>query len=57
MSDQDGPNVARWFYEALFEHVQLDLDDVPYALSDAVSKLRQSGVPASRWASMVHVGG
>jgi hypothetical protein len=57
MSDQDGPNVARWFYEALFEHVQLDLDDVAYALDDAVCKLRHSGVPASRWVSMVHVGG
>jgi hypothetical protein len=57
MSDQDGPNVARRVYEAMFERRALDLDDIAYALDDAVSQLRKSGVPASRWASLVHVGG
>jgi hypothetical protein len=57
MSDEDGPDVARWFYESLFTHGELDLDDIAYALDDAVAKLRETGAPASRWALLIHVGG
>jgi hypothetical protein len=57
MCDKDGPKVARHFYNSLFERDQVDLDDVAYALDDAVQALRRSGVPASRWAPFMHIGG
>jgi hypothetical protein len=57
MQDEDGPDLARWFYEGLFARETLDLDDIAYALDAAVTKFRESGVPASRWASFIHVGG
>jgi hypothetical protein len=57
MSDEDGPKVARSMYERLFAKGQLDLDDIPYALDDAVRTLRDSGVPAERWAPYMHMGG
>jgi hypothetical protein len=57
MNDEDGPNVARWFYEALFARDTLDLDDIAYALDLAIAKLREKGVPASRWAAFIHIGG
>jgi hypothetical protein len=57
MNDDDGPNVARRVYERLFREDHLRLDDVPYALDDAVHMLRDAGVPASRWALFVHMGG
>jgi hypothetical protein len=57
MHDEDGPKVARAFYEALFQSEALDLDDVPYALDEAVQALRKAGVPAQRWALFMHMGG
>jgi hypothetical protein len=57
MSDEDGPKVAKGMYERLFEKDRLDLDDIPYALDDAVRTLRESGVPAKRWALYMHMGG
>jgi hypothetical protein len=57
MSDEDGPDVARWFYEYLFGKEELDLDHIAYALDGAVTKLRAKGVPASRWAPFIHTGG
>jgi hypothetical protein len=57
MSDEDGPIVAQHVYEAIFRNEKLDLDDIPYALEDAVDALRLTGVSASRWALFVHVGG
>jgi hypothetical protein len=57
MHDDDGPVVARSFYEYLFQSEALDLDDVPYALDAAVRFLREAGVTASRWALFVHMGG
>jgi hypothetical protein len=57
MHDKDGPRVARHFYERLLESAQLDLHDIPYALDAAVGMLREAGVPPSRWAPFVHMGG
>jgi hypothetical protein len=57
MSDEDGPKVAKGMYERLFKQDQLDLDDIPYALDDAVRALRKEGVPAKRWALYMHMGG
>jgi hypothetical protein len=57
MHDADGPQVARHFYERLLETDQLDLDDIPYALDAAVCILREAGVPPSRWAPFIHMGG
>jgi hypothetical protein len=56
MHDQDGPRIAKWFYEALLENETIDLDDIPYALDDAVQKLRQAGAPVGRWATYMHLG-
>jgi hypothetical protein len=57
MNDEDGPKVAQRVYERLFEQEQLDLENIAYALDDAVRMLREAGVPASRWALFVHMGG
>jgi hypothetical protein len=57
MNDDDGPEMAHWFYEALFARKKLHLDDIAYALDEAVAKLRLKGVPASRWAAFIHIGG
>jgi hypothetical protein len=34
----------------------LDFDVVPYALGDAVRKLRAKGLEPSRWAPYIHIG-
>jgi hypothetical protein len=57
MCDEDGPSVAWYFYKTLFESDQVELDDIAYALDEAVQSLRRSNVPASRWASFMHIGG
>jgi hypothetical protein len=57
MCDEDGPKMARYFYKSLFEHDQVDLDDIAYAFDEAVQALRRSNVPASRWAPFMHIGG
>jgi hypothetical protein len=57
MHDEDGPILARHFYEALFAKDALDLDDIAYALDEAVEGLRNQGVPAQRWALFMHMGG
>jgi hypothetical protein len=57
MCDEDGQKVARHFYESIFKRDQVDLDDIAYALDEAIQALRRSSVPASRWASFMHIGG
>jgi hypothetical protein len=57
MSDEDGPQLAKGMYEKLLKKDQLDLDDIPYALDDAVRALRDESVPAERWALYIHIGG
>lgn len=58
MGDIDGPIVAQTIYEELFRTGVdvLDPDSIPYALDDAVRKLRAKGLAASRWAPYVHLG-
>jgi hypothetical protein len=56
MHDADGPQVAKMFYEKLFEKDAISADDIPYALDYAVGKLRESGVPPERWATFIHMG-
>lgn len=58
MGDVDGPIVARSIYQALF-HGEDDVfnpDVVPYALDDAIQRLRKQNVSSSRWATYVHLG-
>jgi hypothetical protein len=57
MHDDDGPKLAQHFYEALFAQEALNLDDIPYALDEAIEHLRRQGVPAERWALFMHMGG
>jgi hypothetical protein len=56
MNDADGPAVAKKVYEKLLSKDMLDLDDIPYALDEAVGMLRQQGVAPARWATFVHMG-
>lgn len=56
MDDVDGPFMARLIYSRIFQEGKLDLGAVPYAVDAAVRQLRESGVPASRWATYVHFG-
>jgi hypothetical protein len=54
MNDIDGPFMAERIYKRIFRDGRLDMAAVPYAVNDAVRELRESGVPASRWATYVH---
>jgi hypothetical protein len=56
MSDADGPLVAEWVYGTLFKKNVFDLEDIPYALDDAVQELRKRGAPTHRWATFMHIG-
>jgi hypothetical protein len=56
ISDEDGPKVAKWFYEDLFEKEVIDADTVAYALDNAAGQLRRSGVPSDRWVPFIHMG-
>jgi hypothetical protein len=60
MGDSEGPEIAEGIYSALFPKdtisEYLDPDMVPYALDDAVQKLRRSGLDPSFWATYVHIG-
>jgi hypothetical protein len=56
MRDADGPRVAEWFYEELLVNEMIQFDDIPYALDKAVRKLRNTGAPATRWATYIHLG-
>lgn len=58
MNDRDGPFVSNIVYKALFEGNSEELDPatIPYALDDAVERLRSQGVAPSRWATYIHLG-
>jgi hypothetical protein len=56
MDDMDGPFMAKRIYARIFKNGILNLDEVPFAVDDAVRQLRESGVAASRWATYVHFG-
>lgn len=56
MDDIDGPFMAERVYKRIFRDSVLDLRQAPYALDGAVRELRESGTPASRWATYVHFG-
>jgi hypothetical protein len=58
MRDVDGPRIVTEIYKQLFGG-GLDFvnpDDVPYALDDAIRKLREEGVHPIRWAPYIHIG-
>jgi hypothetical protein len=56
MDDIDGPFMAERIYKRIFHDGRLDMGVVSYAVDDAVRELRESGVPANRWATYVHFG-
>jgi hypothetical protein len=56
MDDIDGPFMAERIYKRIFRDGRLDMGVVSYAVDDAVRELRESGIPASRWATYVHFG-
>lgn len=58
MSDIDGPLVASHIYDQIFsgEGEYLDPNVIPYALDEAVQRLRADRVPPSRWATFIHLG-
>jgi hypothetical protein len=57
MSDEDGPFIAKHFYEKVYKNPdRFHPDYIPYALDYAVKQLRSSGVPPERWAPFIHLG-
>jgi hypothetical protein len=60
MGDLDGLVIAESIYSSLFSPNKdsefLDPNDVPYALDEAVQKLRKSGLNPSFWATYIHIG-
>jgi hypothetical protein len=56
IADEDGPMVARWFYEERLSKGVVDADSVAYALDVAMGKLRATGVAPYRWAPFIHMG-
>jgi CHAT domain-containing protein len=56
MADANGPIVASSVYNTLFKEDEFNLDDVPYALDDAVRLLRDQKKAPERWAVFVHMG-
>jgi hypothetical protein len=56
MNDADGPFITKRFYETLFGGETITVDDIAYALDDAVGALRKSGAAPERWATFVHLG-
>lgn len=56
MDDSDGPVVAETVYTELVNQGALDLDTIPFALDQAMGKLRSRGVHPHRWAPFVHIG-
>jgi hypothetical protein len=56
MPDRHGPRVAYKFYESLFSRRSFSLQDVSYALEDAICDLRKLGVPPIEWGVFIHVG-
>ncbi|KAJ7194551.1 hypothetical protein GGX14DRAFT_377893 [Mycena pura] len=58
MKDDDGPVIATNFYRYLTEKAGggINLDDVPYALDEAIQALRASGAESWRWLPFIHIG-
>jgi hypothetical protein len=56
MGDEDGPDMARWFYEDVMAHKVIDADTIAYALDAAVLKLRQKRPLPKWWAPFIHMG-
>ena len=60
MADQDGPTLARLFYEHLALRRSVDggieCSQSALALRDAVKEMRKKGVPVERWSTFIHVG-
>jgi hypothetical protein len=56
MDDIDGPFMAERIYRRIFQDGTFNMSAVPDAVDDVVRELRESGVPASRWATYVHIG-
>jgi hypothetical protein len=56
MDDIDGPFMAKRIYKRIFQNGTVDMSAVPFAVHEAIKELRESGVPASRWATYVHFG-
>lgn len=61
MQDIDGPHVTNAVYGALLRgakagHWEVNPDDIPYALDEAIAHLRDKGHPPARWATYIHIG-
>jgi hypothetical protein len=48
--------VAKSVYDYLCSQEQIKVDDVAYALDDAIQKMRSQGLPPERWAPFIHLG-
>lgn len=58
MSDKDGPELSRDFYEYMLRQglENVDIRDSATSLHLAVDAMKKRGVPMSRWSTFIHVG-
>ena len=59
MDDQDGPVIAKHFYQELFNESKdsiLHPGQAANALHKTVKQLRAQGVSPARWATFIHFG-
>jgi hypothetical protein len=58
MADSDGPTVVDFIYDEVLRDYpdSISLERIPFALDAATRKLRDEGVPFSRWATYIHIG-
>jgi hypothetical protein len=60
MSNSLGPIITESIYSSVFSPKKqsefMNPDDVPYALDEAVQKLRATGLDPSLWATYIHIG-
>lgn len=58
MHDEDGPHIAESIYKALFKNgvLNMDPDEIPFALDLALQQLREKKIEAIRWAPYIHIG-
>jgi len=57
MSDVDGPDLARDFYQCMFRNLEdVDIRNAATALNFATREMRRRKVPVGRWVNFVHIG-
>ena len=56
IQDEDGPKVADEVYAEMLKDGKADYTRAPYALHNAIQKLRSAGAPFLSWMPFIHMG-